>query len=47
MWTLALKGATVIVLHVLQWEGHIAYDGASLSEIVVPIKDSKGKSEGY
>jgi putative methionine-R-sulfoxide reductase with GAF domain len=44
--TAAKKRETVIVDDVLQWDGHIACDSESRSEIVVPIKDVKGIVRG-
>lgn len=37
---------TIIVPDVLEWEGHIACDSESRSEIVVPIRDKKGRVRG-
>jgi L-methionine (R)-S-oxide reductase len=42
----AKSGKTVIVDDVLNWEGHIACDSESRSEIVVPIKDKEGRIRG-
>ena len=44
--TAAQKGVTVIVPDVLEWEGHIACDSESRSEIVVPIFDKEGRVRG-
>jgi len=44
--TAALRGETVIVEDVEKWEGHIACDSESRSEIVVPIKDQQGRVRG-
>ena len=44
--TAALRGETVIVHDVETWEGHIACDSESRSEIVVPIRDSLGRVRG-
>jgi L-methionine (R)-S-oxide reductase len=40
--TAAQKGQTVVVENVEKFEGHIACDGDSRSEIVVPVKDAVG-----
>jgi L-methionine (R)-S-oxide reductase len=40
------SGRTIIVPDVLEWEGHIACDSESRSEIVVPIKDKEGRVRG-
>jgi putative methionine-R-sulfoxide reductase with GAF domain len=40
--TAAQKGQTVVVEDVEKFEGHIACDGDSRSEIVVPVKDAVG-----
>ena len=44
--TSAEAGKSIIVPNVLQWEGHIACDCESRSEIVVPVKDKEGKVRG-
>ena len=44
--TSAEYGRTVIVPNFLEWEGHIACDSESRSEIVVPIKDKDGRTRG-
>jgi L-methionine (R)-S-oxide reductase len=42
----AQTGETIIVPDVLEWDGHIACDSDSRSEIVVPIKDKEGQIRG-
>jgi L-methionine (R)-S-oxide reductase len=44
--TAAIKGESIVVDDVEKWEGHIACDSESRSEIVVPIKDQIGKVRG-
>src|SRR5215471_1136288 len=44
--TSAQSGRTVIAHDVLEWEGNIACDIESRSEIVVPIKDKDGRTRG-
>lgn len=45
-WTAILQQQTIIVPDVHKFEGHIACDPRSKSEIVVPIKDHNGKVYG-
>jgi L-methionine (R)-S-oxide reductase len=40
------RGETVIVPDVHKFPGHIACDSASKSEIVIPVRNSKGEIEG-
>lgn len=44
--TAALKNKTICVDNVHSFEGHIACDSRSLSEIVVPLHDPEGKVMG-
>jgi L-methionine (R)-S-oxide reductase len=41
-WSAVNKGKTIIVPDVHQFEGHIACDPHSKSEIVIPVRDKKG-----
>lgn len=43
--TAALKAETQVVPNVEQWPGHIACDGQTKSEIVVPIVVRNGQNE--
>ena len=45
-WTAINRQKTNIVPDVLQFEGHIACDPRSKSEIVVPVRDKTGKITG-
>ncbi len=44
--TAALTNKTVRVANVHEFEGHITCDSRSLSEIVIPLRDSDGKVVG-
>jgi len=44
--TAALSNKTVRVANVHEFEGHIACDNRSLSEIVIPLRDPDGKVMG-
>lgn len=44
--TAALSNKTVRVANVHEFEGHIACDSRSLSEIVIPLRDQEGKVMG-
>lgn len=44
--TAALSNKTVRVANVHEFEGHIACDSRSLSEIVIPLRDPDGKVMG-
>ena len=44
--TAVQENRTILVKNVHEFPGHIACDSASLSEIVVPIRDSEGKVLG-
>ena len=45
-WAGINKGETIIVPDVHEFPGHIACDSKSKSEIVVPLRDNKGKIIG-
>ena len=45
-WAGILRGESIVVEDVHQFPGHIACDSRSRSEIVVPLKDSKGEIIG-
>ena len=44
--TAVQENRSILVKNVHEFPGHIACDSASLSEIVVPIRDSEGKVRG-
>ena len=44
--TAALENKTICVDNVHSFEGHIACDSRSLSEIVIPLHDAEGKIRG-
>ena len=45
-WTAILQGKTIIVPDVHKFDGHIACDPSSKSEIVVPVRDKTGLITG-
>lgn len=45
-WAAIIRGETVIVEDVHKFEGHIACDSRSNSEIVIPLRDKKGDIKG-
>ena len=45
-WAAVQKEATVVVADVHEFPGHIACDGRSISEIVVPLRNQDGKIIG-
>jgi GAF domain-containing protein len=45
-WACLNKGEPVLVPEVNKFPGHVACDGRSQSEVVVPMKDSTGKIMG-